>query len=137
MSENLTTEIMEKATEELNYLKDNIVTKNQEDIKLPDAGTGEAEWRHVFEPAKEGEKLPEGIWIPNRRERRIMKKRGNKAEKAMAKFYQNAIDDAREYVNTPNYKNEIYKALYEKVKIRNEELEKEIEKNGISAVEGN
>ena len=130
MNKNLTTEVTEE-------LKDNIITKNQDTAELPGAEVNEAEWHHVFKPAKEGEKPPEGIWIPNRRERRIMKKHGNKAEKAMAKFYQNAIDDAREYVNTPNYKNEIYKALYEKVKTRNEELEKEIEKNGVSAVEGN
>ena len=95
------------------------------------------EWKPAFEPAKEGEELPKEIWIPNRRERRAMKKHGNKMEKAISKFYQEAINDARDYVNTPNYKNEIYKALYEKTKARNEELEKEISQNGITANEGN
>ncbi len=28
----------------------------------------------VFEPAKEGDVLPEGIWLPNRAERRALKK---------------------------------------------------------------
>ena len=130
MNDNLA---IEKMTEEPNYLKDNTIIKNQNTVELPN----EAEWHHAFEPAKDGEELPKEIWIPNRRERRLMKKRGNKAEKALAKFYQSAIDDAKDYVNTANYKNEIYKSLYEKIKVRNEELEKEIEKNGISTVEGN
>lgn len=95
------------------------------------------EWKPLFEPAKPDELPPENIWIPNRRERRAMKKHGNKTEKAMSKFYQEAINDARDYVNTPDYKNEIYKALYEKTKARNEELEKEIAQNGITANEGN
>ena len=96
------------------------------------------EWKPLFEPAKPDELPPENIWIPNRRERRAMKKHGNKMEKAMSKFYQEAINDARDYVNTPNYKNEIYKALYEKTKARNEELEKEIANlNGTATVEGN
>ena len=96
------------------------------------------EWKPLFEPAKPDELPPENIWIPNRRERRAMKKHGNKMEKAMSKFYQEAINDARDYVNTPDYKNEIYKALYEKTKARNEELEKEIANlNGSATVEGN
>lgn len=96
------------------------------------------EWKPLFEPAEPDELPPENIWIPNRRERRAMKKHGNKMEKAMSKFYQEAINDARDYVNTPDYKNEIYKALYEKTKARNEELEKEIANlNGTATVEGN
>ena len=96
------------------------------------------EWKPLFEPAKPDELPPENIWIPNRRERRAMKKHGNKMEKAMSKFYQEAINDARDYVNTPDYKNEIYKALYEKTKARNEELEKEIANlNGTATIEGN
>ena len=96
------------------------------------------EWKPLFEPAKPDELPPEIIWIPNRRDRRALKKHGNKMEKAMSKFYQEAINDARDYVNTPDYKNEIYKALYEKTKARNEELEKEIANlNGTATVEGN
>lgn len=104
-------------------------------VELP--GAGARELRPAFEPAKEGEEPPKNIWIPNRRERRLMKKRGNKIEKAMSKFYQEAITDAKEYVNTSNYKNEIYKALYEKVKARNEEMEREIATNGTTVAEGN
>jgi len=52
-------------------------------------------------------------------------------------MYQNAINDARDFVNTPSYKNEIYKSLYERVKQRREEAEKELEKNGINVTEGN
>lgn len=142
MSENL------EAIEDLSYLKS--ITKEEKETKnkiveeimttsletdLSNADT--SEWKPAFEPAKEGDELPKEIWIPNRRERRLMKKRGSKAEKALSKFYQNAINEAREYVNTPDYKNEIYKALYEKTKARNEELEKEIAQNGIAANEGN
>lgn len=122
----------ENIKETVEYLK---TLPRADNVPFPDAGTGE--WKPAFEPAKEGEELPKEIWIPNRRERRLMKKRGNKMEKALSKFYQNAIDEARDYVNTPNYKNEIYKALYEKTKARNEELEKEISQNGITANEGN
>ena len=142
MSENL------EAIENLSYLKplteedkevrnkivEEIMTTSPEtDLLSNDI----SEWKPAFEPAKEGDELPKEIWIPNRRERRLMKKRGNKAEKALSKFYQNAINEARDYVNTPDYKNEIYKALYEKTKARNEELEKEIAQNGIAANEGN
>lgn len=97
----------------------------------------ETEWKPAFEAAQEGDELPKEIWIPNRRERRLMKKRGKKSEKALAKMYQNAINDARDFVNTPSYKNEIYKSLYEKVKQRREEAERELEKNGINVTEGN
>lgn len=119
MSENLTAEV-----------------KKPDDSKSVQVPVETSEWKPMFEFAEDGE-IPKEIWIPNRKERRLMKKYGNKAEKATAKFYQSAIDSAKGFVNTPNYKNEIYKALYEKVKTRNEELDKEIEKNGISVVEGN
>ena len=122
----------ENIEETVEYLK---TLPRADSVPFPCVGTGE--WKPAFEPAKEDEELPKEIWIPNRRERRLMKKRGNKMEKALSKFYQNAIDEARDYVNTPNYKNEIYKALYEKTKARNEELEKEISQNGITANEGN
>ena len=122
----------ENIEETVEYLKS---LPQADNISISDADIGE--WKPAFEPAKEGEELPKEIWIPNRRERRLMKKRGNKMEKFLSKFYQNAIDEARDYVNTPNYKNEIYKALYEKTKARNEELEKEIAKNGITTNEGN
>lgn len=122
----------ENIEETVEYLK---TLPQADNVPTPNAGTGE--WRPAFEPAKENEELPKEIWIPNRRERRLMKKRGNKMEKALSKFYQSAIDEARDYVNTPDYKNEIYKALYEKTKARNEELEKEISQNGITANEGN
>ena len=122
----------ENIEETVEYLKS---LPQADSAPIPDADIGE--WKPAFEPAKEGEELPKEIWIPNRRERRLMKKRGNKMEKFLSKFYQNAINEARDYVNTPNYKNEIYKALYEKTKARNEELEKEIAENGITANEGN
>ena len=122
----------ENIKETVEYLK---TLPRADSVPIPEANTGE--WKPAFEPAKEGEELPKEIWIPNRRERRLMKKRGNKMEKALSKFYQSAIDEARDYVNTSDYKNEIYKALYEKTKARNEELEKEISQNGITANEGN
>lgn len=93
------------------------------------------EWKPALELAKPGEEMPD-IWIPNRRERRLMKKKG-KTAKAVAKFYQEAIDTAKEHVNTPSYKNEIYKALYERIRERRENLERTIEENGIGTVEEN
>lgn len=123
----------ENIKETVEYLK---TLPRADNVPIPDAGTGE--WKPLFEPAKPDELPPENIWIPNRRERRAMKKHGNKMEKAMSRFYQEAINDARDYVNTPDYKNEIYKALYEKTKARNEELEKEIANlNGTATVKGN
>ena len=123
----------ENIKETVEYLK---TLPRADNVPIPNAGTGE--WKPLFEPAKPDELPPENIWIPNRRERRAMKKHGNKMEKAMSRFYQEAINDARDYVNTPDYKNEIYKALYEKTKARNEELEKEIANlNGTATVEGN
>lgn len=123
----------ENIEETVEYLK---TLPRADNVPIPNTSTGE--WKPLFEPAKPDELPPENIWIPNRRERRAMKKHGNKMEKAMSKFYQEAINDARDYVNTPDYKNEIYKALYEKTKARNEELEKEIANlNGTATVEGN
>lgn len=90
---------------------------------------------HLFEPAKPGEEPPKDIWIPNRKERRLMKKRG---ARAAAKMYDDSIAAARSHLNQPDYKNEIYKALYERVLQRKEEALKELEKiDGDAVIEGN
>ena len=51
-----------------------VTAENLQDNTSPSFEVGEL----VFEPAKEGDKLPEGIWIPNRAWRRAAKKNKNK-----------------------------------------------------------
>ena len=104
--------------------------------------------QELWEPAKPGETL-ENIWIPNRRERRKMlsgkgvKKRNKRAMKAMGQLLNIAEQSAKE---SPEFKKEVYKALYdnlkkmtenieEDLKKKNEEEEKENIKNGTT--EGN
>ena len=104
--------------------------------------------QELWEPAKPGETL-ENIWIPNRRERRKMlsgkgvKKRNKRAMKAMGQLLNIAEQSAKE---SPEFKKEVYKALYdnlkkmtenieEDLKKKNEEAEKENIKNGTT--EGN
>ena len=73
----------------------------------------------VFVPKKEGEEIPEGLWIPNRKQRRALMKNRKKiqqhaSEEAVA--YLNAVE---EYSKTDgNFKQQIYKALLERIKER-------------------
>ena len=97
----------------------------------------------TWEPAKPGEKPPKEVWIPNRRERRKMKKSRNKN----MRFLGNAVEQANVYArNNPEFKQDVYRALYENLKRlaeekkeelskKNEEEEKENKENGTN--EGN
>ena len=104
--------------------------------------------QELWEPAKPGETL-ENVWVPNRRERRKMlsgkgvKKKNKRAMKAMGQLLNIAEQSAKE---SPEFKKEVYKALYdnlkkmtenieEDLKKKNEEEEKENIKNG--TIEGN
>ena len=81
----------------------------------------------VFEPAKEDDILPEGIWIPNRAQRRAMKK--NKKKFKSSGFPM--LDSVRGLTETDEFKQETYKYLAETIqKKRQEMIEKENDKNG-------
>lgn len=93
--------------------------------------------QELWEPAQPGETL-ENVWIPNRRERRKMlhAKGRKKGMRVMGKILKEANEAAK---TNPQFKREIYKALYENLQKLTEGLEekfeKEQEENG--TVEGN
>ena len=106
--------------------------------------------QELWEPAKPGETL-DNIWIPNRRERRKMlsgkgvKKNKKRAMKAMGQLLQAAEQRAKE---NPEFRKDVYKALYEnlqkmtegieeKLEQKNKEELEEKEKNENGIVEGN
>lgn len=60
----------------------------------------------VFEPAKPGDVLPEGIWIPNRAERRALKKMKNyKGQDTKLDEY---IDLAQKTTKSEDFKQYVY-----------------------------
>lgn len=87
----------------------------------------------TWEPAKPGEKPPKEVWIPNRRQRRAMKKSKNKN----MQFMGNILEQANDYAKTnPEFKQDVYRALYENLKKLAEEKKEELsEENGTT--EGN
>lgn len=104
--------------------------------------------QELWEPAKPGETL-ENVWIPNRRERRKMlsgkgvKKRNKRAMKAMGQLLSIAEKSAKE---SPEFKQDVYKALYENLQKMTEGIEEKLEqknqeelkeKNENGATEGN
>ena len=84
----------------------------------------------LWEPAKSGEKL-EDVWVPNRKQRRWMKRKKNQT-KAAANFIQ-AIQDAQNYSKSDTFKKDVYKDLYNNLKKLREQKEKELkeENDGI------
>lgn len=104
--------------------------------------------QELWEPAKPGETL-ENVWIPNRRERRKMlsgkgvKKKNKRAMKFMGQLLNAAEKSAKE---SPEFKKEVYKALYDNLKKMTENIEEDLkkkneeelkEKNENGTVEGN
>lgn len=82
----------------------------------------------VFEPAKEGDKLPEGVWVPNREWRRAAKRNRNKKKN---ESIIPLLDSMHELTKTPEFKQETYKNLLEIIsKKRKELIEKENNNNG-------
>lgn len=117
------------------------ISENNE-ITIPD----NIDPKTLWEPAKPGETLDD-VWIPNRKERRRMmqakKGRDKKTKRAMGKLLKQTEDYARK---NPDFKQDLYKALYEnllkktanieeELKKKNENENKEKEENGTS--EGN
>lgn len=80
--------------------------------------------QELWEPARPGETL-ENIWIPNRRERRkMLKAKGKKRHmRAIGKILQEAENAAK---SSPEFKTEIYKALYENLRKMTENIEEEL-----------
>ena len=104
--------------------------------------------QELWEPAKPGETL-ENIWIPNRRERRKMlsgkgvQKKRKRAMKFMGQLLNIAEKSAKE---SPEFKKDVYKALYENLQKMTEGIEEKLEqknqeelkeKNENGTVEGN
>ena len=86
--------------------------------------------QELWEPAKPGETL-ENVWIPNRRERRKMlngkgvKKKNKRAMKAIGQLLNIAEQSAKE---SPEFKKEVYKALYDNLKKMTENIEEDLKK---------
>ena len=104
--------------------------------------------QELWEPAKPGETL-ENVWIPNRRERRKMlsgkgvQKKKKRAMKFMGQLLNIAEKSAKE---SPEFKKDVYKALYENLQKLTEGIEEKLEqknqeelkeKNENGTVEGN
>lgn len=85
--------------------------------------------QELWEPAKPGETL-ENVWIPNRRERRKMlsgkgvKKKNKRAMKAIGQLLSIAEKSAKE---SPEFKQDVYKALYENLQKMTEGIEEKLE----------
>ena len=86
--------------------------------------------QELWEPAKPGETL-ENVWVPNRRERRKMlsgkgvKKKNKRAMKFMGQLLNIAEQSAKE---SPEFKKEVYKALYDNLKKMTENIEEDLKK---------
>ena len=94
----------------------------------------------LWEPAKEGENLQLGdVWIPNRAERRKMKHA--KGKKRGLRMLGQMFEEAESYAkNNPEFKQDIYKSLYENLKVKAAEKEEEFKKENIEnggTTEGN
>ena len=95
--------------------------------------------QELWEPAKPGETL-DNIWIPNRRERRKMlsgkgvKKKNKRAMKAMGQFLDIAEQHAKK---SPEFKKEIYKALYDNLKKMTENIEEDLKKKNEEEIKEN
>lgn len=104
--------------------------------------------QELWEPAKPGETL-DNVWIPNRRERRKMlsgkgvQKNKKRAMKFMGQLLNIAEKSAKE---SPEFKKDVYKALYENLQKMTEGIEEKLEqknqeelkeKNENGTVEGN
>ena len=110
---------------EKNYIKE------MEKVKVT------ASAQDLWEPAQPGETL-ENVWIPNRKERRRMlnakgRKRGLRT---LGQMFQKTENYAKQ---NPEFKQELYKALYENLKIKAAEKEEEFKKENIEngTIEGN
>ena len=85
--------------------------------------------QELWEPAQPGETL-DNVWIPNRRERRKMlsgkgvKKSKKRAMRAMGQLLQAAEQSAKE---NPEFRKDVYKALYENLQKMTEGIEEKLE----------
>lgn len=109
-----------------------VMAENLQDSTIP-ASTSSPSFEVgelVFEPAKEGDKLPEGIWIPNRAWRRAAKKNKNKNKKKNNSTIP-LLNSMHELTKTDAFKQETYKDLMEVIARKRKELiERENNNNG-------
>ena len=104
-------------------MEDNML-KEMEKIEV------KASAQELWEPAKPGETL-DNVWIPNRRERRKMlngkgaKKKNKRAMKAIGQLLNAAEKSAKE---NPEFRKEVYKALYDNLKKMTENIEEDLKK---------
>lgn len=90
----------------------------------------------VFEPAKEGDVLPEGIWLPNRAERRALKKM--KKFRGRDSKLDEYINLAQKTTKSEDFKQYVYMKTLEKLKEKSmEERLEEKEQKSNDSVEGN
>ena len=90
----------------------------------------------VFEPAKEGDVLPEGIWLPNRAERRALKKM--KKLRGQDSKLDEYINLAQKTTKSEDFKQYVYMKTLEKLKEKSmEERLEEKEQKANDSVEGN
>lgn len=85
----------------------------------------------LWEPAKEDEDGISlgGVWIPNRAQRRKMQHSRKKAMRDLGNLYADTEKAIRKYVkNDPQFRQDMYKALYEDLKKKAEEKEEEFKK---------
>lgn len=83
--------------------------------ETPEISKEEAESQELqpaFETAAEGEVPPENVWVPNRAERRAMKRNAKKGVNHLL----NATKFAKGAALSKESKQELYKAAYEKLK---------------------
>lgn len=88
----------------------------------------------AWEDAKPGETL-ENVWIPNRRDRRKMVKNQKKKQKLFSKVLGKSEDYAK---NNKDFRQNIYKALYENLKEKTKNIEEKLrEEQNNDSIEGN
>lgn len=90
----------------------------------------------TFEPAKDGDVLPEGIWLPNRAERRALKKM--KKFRGQDSKLDEYINLAQKTTKSEDFKQYVYMKTLEKLKEKSmEERLKEKEQKENGSIEGN
>lgn len=110
---------------------------NQDMLKEMEKVEVKATAQELWEPAKPGETL-DNVWIPNRRERRKMlsgkgiKKKQKRAMKAMGQLLEAAEKSAKE---SPEFRKDVYKALYENLQKMTEGIEEKLEQKNKEELE--
>lgn len=84
------------------------------------------EWKPVFEPAKEGDKPAEGVWVPNRAYRRAAKKGAKKLNQNGGALMPDMSSAAKGLLHDPEFRADLFESLYKDFMERKEKKEKEL-----------